>query len=542
MNAPLGFVLRLLEEYQHQLAMAYFCLAALSWKYWLKTHRIFLAASLTPMVAALAVVVVSVYLLKIIFYLVYPNYFDHVQPEVASISWLWMQGHELYPDWTSSDVYGVVYGPILFLLNGIALLLNPSIFASKLPGVLSLAAALGTTWILFKRTTASNLASLFLLASLLLLCDIFGGGFYAFWNRAEPFLILISVLALLIASRSSFSVMGVSIGVLAGVAVGLKLHGFIYVVPAAAVALARVETLRGRLLLTTIGSVCTATSAILPYLVKGVSVGGYWRFLKVPLDQHWFAYATMENLLIVFALSAPIIMIWSQRKQPLSAPDRWLLGALSLSAVTVTVLGAKMGAGSYYLLPLVPIVIYGIARVCASETKAKQIAALLFVSFFLAYGPNLLLNLKQLKYWYQVTPWQGEQIAELKTYIDLYPDAQIGVSDDAHYSNYFYRVLSVWKGRALHVDFSTWMDLASVNVDEEHIMRFIRGCAVRTWILPLGTPFAKINWYGWVPLVTDNFRQTFANTYEQVMSGQAYQIWRCKLTHSGTAGQEDMVP
>ena len=119
-----------------------------------------------------------------------------------------------------------MYGPVIFLINGMTPLLSPSIFASKLPGVLSLGAALGATWILLTWKTASSLTSLLLLASLIMLFASFD--VTAYWNRAEPFLILLSVLALLLAIRSSAVMAGIGIGVLAGIATGLKIHGFIY--------------------------------------------------------------------------------------------------------------------------------------------------------------------------------------------------------------------------------------------------------------------------------------------------------------------------
>ena len=136
--------LRALQEHQHQLVMDYFFLSALGWVYWVKIRSVTLRAVLIGALAALSIFAVFAYILTIALYLLYPNYLDHFQATVASISWLWMQGHELYPDWTTGEVYGLVYGPVLFLINGMALLLlSPSIFASKLPGVLSLGAALG---------------------------------------------------------------------------------------------------------------------------------------------------------------------------------------------------------------------------------------------------------------------------------------------------------------------------------------------------------------------------------------------------------------
>ena len=60
---------------------------------------------------------------------------------------VWMHGHDLYPNWETAEVYDLAYGPMLFLLNGIALLINPTIFTSKPTGVLSLnVAGLKKSW------------------------------------------------------------------------------------------------------------------------------------------------------------------------------------------------------------------------------------------------------------------------------------------------------------------------------------------------------------------------------------------------------------
>jgi hypothetical protein len=488
--------------------------------------------------AALSIFAVFAYVFAIALYLLYPNYLDHVQATVASVSWLWMQGHELYPNWATGEIYGLIYGPVLFLINGMALLLSQSIFASKLPGVLSLGAALGATWMLLRWKTASSLTSLILLASLIMLFAAFDE--FVYWNRAEPFLILLSVLALWLAFRSSSLVAGVGIGVLTGVATGLKIHGFIYTVPAVAAALARIEVPRNRTIMAIIASACALAFALLPYLEKGVSIIGYLRFLRMGVDEGFLVYQFIENVLFAVILTAPIIVVWIVRKPALNPSERWLLAALGASLALITVIGAKAGGGTYYLLPLAPICIYAIAIVCASsKTDVAKVASCVFVSYLFASlglpllpfwnppnSPNIVLNIGHL-YRLEATAEQ-EKIAELKTYLDAYPEAQIGITDYGHYSSYFYRVFSVWNGRPLDIDFSVWMDLAYVGVDEGYILRFIKGCAIPVWIFPLGRPFTMINWYNGLPLLSESFRRTFFTNYRQIEAGQAYQVWKCK--------------
>jgi hypothetical protein len=526
MKTELRDFLHALQQHQHHLVMDYFFLSALSLAYWGKIRSITLRAVLINTLAVFSVFSMSAYILTIALYLLYPNYFDSFEATVASISWLWMQGHELYPNWTTEEIYGLVYGPVLFLMNGLVLFLSPSIFASKLPGVMSFGAALVATWILLMWKTASSLTSLFLLASLIMLFATFDES--AYWNRAEPFLILLSVLALLLACRSPSLVAGVGIGVLAGVAVGLKLHGFIYTVPAAAVALARVKSLRGQVLIALIGGACAVASALLPYLAKGASITNYLRFLAAELDSGFSWSLFVINLLFMFILTAPLVGILIWRKPALSSPDRWMLVALGISLAVTTLIGTISGGGTRHLLPLLPICIYGIAVVNGpSKTEAKEVAALIFVSVFFAYSPNLFLNIGHF-YQVDVTP-EREKIAELKTYLNSYPEAQIGISDAEHYPSYFYKVFSVWNGRPLDVDFDVWMNLEYAGVDEEYIARFIKECTVPMWILPLGAPFTMHNRYDGRPLLSESFRKTFSTNYRQIATGYAYQVWKCKL-------------
>jgi hypothetical protein len=310
---------------------------------------------------------------------------------------------------------------------------------------------------------------------------------------------------------------------------GFKLHGFIYLIPAATVTIARIETSRSRFVIAITAGLCAAAVALLPFFGSGVSLVGYLQFLRVVSEHRWLASLFVENVLFFFVLLAALAVTWIWRKQAFESSERWFFAALLFSAAMIVLIGAKNGAGSYYLLPLVPVFIYGIAIGCAqSVTAVRGMAALIFIAIFLAYGPNLLLDMQRWKYLYQVNaPQEREKITELRNYIGTYPDAQIGVSDDNHYPSYFYRVFSVWNGQPLHVDFSAWMDLAYGGVDEKYIIRFVERCTVKTWILPVGYPFMQINWYNNLPLVSDNFRRTFFANYRQIKIDDAYQVWRC---------------
>src|SRR5215469_8955718 len=126
MKEHLRAFLHALSQRQHQIVMDYFFFSALIWS-WVNTRLTTSYAVLIHILAALSVFAVFAYALTIVLYLFYPSYLDQVQPTVATISWLGMKGQELYPNWTTGKIYGLVYGPVLFFINGMALLLSPSI-------------------------------------------------------------------------------------------------------------------------------------------------------------------------------------------------------------------------------------------------------------------------------------------------------------------------------------------------------------------------------------------------------------------------------
>ena len=238
MEAQLIYLLSTFQPLQNRLALIYLCLIV-AWRFTTTGRAILMSSYVLRFAASVAVVVIASYLLKLASYIIYPNYFDHLQPTVASIGWLGMHGHTLYPDWATGDVYGLLYGPVLFLVNGLALLVLPTLIASKIPGVFCLIAAFGVTLVALKQRAVSNLTSLLFLSSLVMLFVPFG--VFAYWNRAEPFLVFISALALPVAFRLRPLEVATIIGVLGGLAVGFKLHGFLYLLPAGIVSLARAE-------------------------------------------------------------------------------------------------------------------------------------------------------------------------------------------------------------------------------------------------------------------------------------------------------------
>src|SRR5689334_8569741 len=75
--------------------------------------------SLMYLASLLSLAVVGAYLGQIVHYIAYPNYFEDIQASVATVSWLALHGQPMYPNWEIDGIYGLLYGPILFLINGL---------------------------------------------------------------------------------------------------------------------------------------------------------------------------------------------------------------------------------------------------------------------------------------------------------------------------------------------------------------------------------------------------------------------------------------
>jgi hypothetical protein len=528
MNEHLIPILIVLQAKQDFLFVVYMCLGAIVLK--ARSGRLLTSKLLLYVATGVSVVLIALYLSMLMAYLLYPSYLDHVEATVASIAWLGMHGHALYPNWVSDDVYGLVYGPVLYLLQGLFLLIAPTITTSKVLGVVSLLIALCLIFIIIKQRVANNLTSFLFTASLVMLFVPFGP--FAYWTRAEPFLILINVLALLAAIKLRPQAASAVIGILAGIATGFKLHGFIYVAPVAVMTLAQAKTARDRIILAVIGIVCALVFALLPFCLKESSLVGYWQYLNIAAHHRFAPDAFRANLLFALAIFSPIVGIWFWRKPALNATEFWLFAALSISVAIAVCIGSI--SGPYHLLPFVPLCLY-VATILAaapgrqSKPAPRETIAIIFIVLLLAYGPGgFIIHFRLLTDYYRNSQAERDKIIELRRDLAAYPDAQIGISDDGHYSDTYYRIVSVLDGHPLHVDFAAWEDLASVGVEEKNVIRFIKTCEVPTWILPLGAPFTKLSWYTKQPILSDDFRRIFSTNYRLVQMGQAYQVWRCR--------------
>ncbi|MEA2737021.1 MAG: hypothetical protein QOH05_328 [Acetobacteraceae bacterium] len=486
---------------------------------------------------AVAIVLASVIILAMVWasilYQMAPGYLDHVEPSIAAVSWWYSHGHPLYPALDDGDgVYGLVYGPLLFQVTAAALALGPSILLSKLPGFLGFWLACGALAWALRPLLPSARQSLLPVAVMVLVA----GGYWraAYWVRAEPFLILFAALASCSYIRFGRTAAAVSLGLLSGCAVNMKLHGALYILPYAVGLLAYPASTASRVRIAAIGIGCGLFAAALPFLDPNVSLVHYVAALRATLNHGLDRSLLIADLWFGAVLIMPFLIVAWQRVRGEVHPDRPMGLAYCACVLVVCLIGGKKGAGPTHLLPFLPLFLFFVARAAQSARVPDNLAArsavlpIYFLALVVAYAPSFVSNLLSLQAWDRIVdnPAFREEATQLYA---AYPTAGMGAAGGQSYALTEYAVIGVFAGGPLVFDTTSWMDLQKDGVPEEVIQRLLVGCRTPFWIIPKGgEPFTQTAAYDSDPLFSDRFRELFRQNYEPVRKGAFYDVWRCR--------------
>jgi len=296
------------------------------------------------------------------------------------------------------------------------------------------------------------------------------------------------------------------------------------------------ETWKERVRLALVGSVAGEIAAVLPFLPTVGIVEGYVSVIEMTATIGLEAKDLLiKNTLFSLMLFIPIVTVW-YFSQPLSCQfNAWFSGRLLMSLVILTIIASNPGAGPHHFLPLVPISAFGLLSVLeapglgrqALALNSRDVGVLVLVPLLIFYAPGELRWTKRFTYQYLSAQNERRKIEELQMFSTRYPLAEMGVSDDEHYADTYYRPVLVFRGAPLHVDFASWMDLSYAGVSERRIIGMLEVCAIPVWLLPEGLPFSNTNYYTGLPLLSENFRRTFLVKYRLTEIGQFYSVWKC---------------
>ena len=287
---------------------------------------------------------------------------DHRSPTIAATSWLFVRGAPVYHELNAATRYVLPYGPMVYLINGALLrLTGPSLVAAKIGGCLAALLGILFSYLAFRK--AADLSKAVTLTGLLALYLAFFK-IRSFWPGPDSFLFFCVSLGLWSAVLDRRILPGLLCGIVLGVSLNLKLHAFLYFIPV--LTLLTVRKGLGPLLTSLVTSFLVAA---LPFLLPNVSfsnmVAWYLQYSKHGIDVRLLA----ANPLFLAFLLAPAVLyafyficVDSSGFRSFLRADRLWLGSLAISAVSVSVVGTKVGAGPHHLIPLIPLILFTAGR------------------------------------------------------------------------------------------------------------------------------------------------------------------------------------
>ncbi len=284
-------------------------------------------------------------------YLATPLHFDHGDAAIASIGAAMRNGQISHSGLDpSADFYSLPYGPLLDQIQS-AVAAWPSVLTSKLPGVIAFVLGIAAMIASLRRVPLCISGPFYCLVALIVLSQ----RHMAFSVRGEPLLLLLASLSTFVVLRDKSRFAALFVGTAAGLAAGMKLTGFLFMVPHA---FAIMFAIRDRTAL----AKCAATMAIsatltfvAPHLASNVNLDGYYRQLLLSAQAGFSFPSLVENIIVLALMMAPAIALGARRDFTMTKSERGALIGMGLAGLCLIVIGSKNGSGPYTLLPFIPI-------------------------------------------------------------------------------------------------------------------------------------------------------------------------------------------
>lgn len=450
-----------------------------------------------------------------VLYLFYPNFIDHLEPTILQIAQIWMQGGAMYPPMDTASMHGLLYGPALYWIQyPFVAISSDVILGSKLPSVL----AFNIAWVVLFFAYRNSLSKAYLL--LLLPFNLI-----LFWNRAEPFFVLLVGLAIVVTERKP-KAWALLLGVLAGLASSLKAHGVLYILPF----LIFFGAYSTRSLVEFIAAFAVICLSF--FLNESTSLIQYMAYLKLA-TKHGISFTYLEkNLFFLLFMWLPIALTF--KYSTVSRGDAFRWASVLLIEILVAIAGSKPGAGVHHLIPIVVLNSYlyevQLRKVEHIEVKFSgvkigfAILALYVLSFVWKNIYDSEINS------YEAIDTQSQATYEIQTLGAKFPNLLMGITDkeNDNYRITFLRSYLVTPV-APQFEYAGFMDLSYSGISDQPFADSLRQCKYRYIATPKrGVPFSIENFYTGEPLFSEETRRAFREHYQPHDSGAFFTVYACQ--------------
>jgi hypothetical protein len=487
-------------------------------------------AAASRVIPIAALVGLTAFVLVVIWYAGLPQYFDSAEPTMTAVGWLFARGKPVYHPIESAERYAHIYGPFAFVAHGLVLsVFGPGIAASKWLGA---AGALGSLVLLFLalRSVLDARRSIALTGVYAMLLLDFRN--YSFWTRPEPLQLFCVAAALVLAVRSRAWMAAVFIGLLSGILWNLKITGVLYTLPILAIV-----HHRGGWRHVALACGTALPVALLPFALSNVSFENYVQWIALSARTGLGLATLRQNLEWAAYFGVPMLLSYCSipPNYRTSGPEvRAVLLALGLATTGIVVAASKPGAGPYHLLPLLPVILYVVARYLREASSLDVMdPSVLIVAIGFVLVSVLIGTAQQAQFVLAVS-----QRAERNEAADIerFANGHAGVVEMGYGSTEAFtleRPLLVFHNNSYMLDEPAVREhqLAGIELPVA-TLEALRTCRVDYWLIPKGeTPFSGRNSYPAVllkPLFSDAFRRAFQQNYRLAGATTFFDVWECR--------------
>jgi len=469
-------------------------------------------------------------------------YFDHIEPSIASLSYIFQKGGPVYLPPDAAQIRCLLYGPLVYLLNSFFIMIfGATIFASKVGGALAAWLSLALAFYALKKVLGIR-ESILLIGYISLIYLAVAPA--SFWNRPDPYIAFFVALALFVLSKTNRILAAAIIGISLGVVAGLKMHAWFYLIPILCLLYSKYG------IRVMVISILTAIAVFfLPLLIfRNISFQNYTSVFIIA-KSHGLNFSTfMNNAFFMFSylFIIPLMIILSvfscTKENFLEVYRENKTFTLSLLFITflVCILAAKPGAGAHHFLPLGLLFAYlysFILKRVMSQSMYFQKENLILTVIVFFWAILSLITSPQVRFFnnFRLTLAQRNQEAgdiakDIRTILNKFPDYSIEMAYGTNYALAFYRPLLVFAGNGYFIDAPSLMELefAGRGISQK-TLEYLRGCKTQLFLISKGSkPFELSSLFAARPLFDKEFKKIFYENYKLKEQTSFFDIWICK--------------
>lgn len=466
-------------------------------------------------------------------YVAAPAFLDHVEPQIAAVSWHLATGAPLWHAPGATPFYALPYGPLAYEVSYAALaLFGPSLAAAKIAGPAAATAALAMLWLILRRAGLDRTATLAVFLTLTLMLFRFSQS--AYWNRPDPFIVLLVVGALWSQGWQGALARSISLGVVAGALFTLKIHAPAYVLP---IVMAELFAARRPFMTASVMALGAAAAIVLAFLPAGADPGLFLFWVGVAVRHGGNLELFILNVAYVAVWLVPLGWLARRHWRNLDRGMRAACVTLAIVSTLVLYPASKHGAGPWHFVPLVPVAAWiglGILRAVGAgpgrDERSRGLAAYAVTVGLLTLPATAVAQTLVLRMVVDDRELRAAD-AELRETLVRYGEetVAVGYAGTAQYRVSFLRPAAVYAGHAYLYDASAFMDLTYATAGLlPPPPSALAQCPIEVWLIPAGAPpFSLRSVYDMKPAFPAEFVAAFHAAYRRTAQGTHFDVWTC---------------